>query len=274
MTQRIPDAPVSASRYCPGMEVLTALMPLEYIVFAVAVTLLAGVVKGAVGFAMPLIMISGLGMVLEPRLAVAGIILPIVLSNGLQVLRSGLGNARDAIREYAVYIVIVCVMILVSAQFLTVIPTEVMFLVLGIPVTLLCAIQLAGLRIIIPPGGRRAASLVAGFLSGTLGGLAGTWGPTTVLYLVAVETPKARQIVVQGVIYGLGSVMLLLGHLQSGVLNRDTVWLSGLLIVPAILGMWAGFRLHDRIEQKAFRKVTLAVLMIAGLNLVRRGLMG
>jgi uncharacterized membrane protein YfcA len=131
---------------------------------------------------------------------------------------------------------------------------------------------LAGLRVVIPPEKRKLGSVIAGFVSGSLGGLAGTWGPTTVLYLVAVETPKAKQIVVQGVVYGLGAVMLLAGHLNSGVLNKDTAPFSALLLVPAFVGMWIGFRIQDRIDQDMFRKATLFVLFLAGLNLIRRGL--
>lgn len=256
------------------MSLLTDVIPLGLVAFSFAVTLLAGVVKGAVGFAMPLIMVSGMGVLIDPKIVVAAIILPIVASNALQVVRAGLGPARDAVRDFALYIVLVCVFILVSAQFLTLISTRAMFLVLGVPVTVLCGIQLAGLRLTIPQHRRRLGSIVAGTLSGILGGLAGTWGPTTVLYLVAVDTPKARQIAVQGVIYGLGSVMLLLGHLRSGVLNGQTVWLSAVLLVPALSGMWLGFRIHDRIDQHTFRKATLAVLFVAGLNLIRKGVMG
>jgi len=256
------------------MDVLTDLLSPGLLIFAFAVTLFAGVVKGAVGFAMPLIMISGMGILIDPKLVVAGIILPIVISNGLQVARAGVGSAKEAFRDFWAYILIVCVMILLSAQLVTLIPDDVMYLVLGIPVTALCAIQLAGLRIVIPEHRRKVGAVIAGFVSGLLGGLAGTWGPTTVLYLVAIETPKARQIVVQGVIYGLGSVMLLLGHLRSGILNGDTLWFSAGLLVPALLGMWVGFRIQDRIEQETFRKATLAVLFIAGLNLIRRGLFG
>ena len=255
-----------------AMDTFLDLFPIGIIVFSVTVTLIAGVVKGAIGFAMPLIMISGMGVVLEPRYVVAGIIFPIVLSNLMQVLKAGLGEAKQAVKEYAIYIVIVCAMILVTAQFLTVIPTSTMFLVLGIPVTVLSAIQLAGLRVTIPPERRKIGSVIAGFISGALGGLAGTWGPTTVLYLVAVETPKAKQIVVQGVVYGLGAVMLLAGHVNSGVLNKDTAPFSVLLLIPAFVGMWIGFRIQDRIDQDMFRKATLFVLFLAGLNLIRRGL--
>ena len=101
-----------------------------------------------------------------------------------------------------------------------------------------------------------------------------TWGPPTVLYLLALNTPRERQMAVQGVIYGLGSVMLLLGHLRSGILNAETWGFSASLVLPALIGMWFGFKLGDRFDQERFRKVTLLVLIVAGVNLIRRGVMG
>ena len=92
------------------------------------------------------------------------------------------------------------------------------------------------------------------------------------MYLTALDTPKAEQIRVQGVIYGLGSIALLAAHLGSGVLNRETLPFSLVLIVPAMLGVQIGARLSDRIDQATFRRATLAVLLVAGLNLVRRAL--
>jgi uncharacterized membrane protein YfcA len=238
----------------------------------VAVTLLAGVIKGAVGFAMPLVMISLLTLFLDPRLALAGIILPIVASNGLQVLRMGLGPAREAVRRHWRYLVVICVAIFSAAQLVPRMSPEVFYLVLGVPVVTLSVVQLIGWRPVIPEARRKGAEWGVGLLSGLLGGLAGTWGPMTVLYLIALQTPKARQIVVQGVIYGVGSVMLLLGHLQSGILNGGTVWFSAALLPVALLGMWAGFQLQDKMDAALFRRVTLIVLTVAGLNLIRRGL--
>ena len=250
------------------------ILPPTILLFAFVVTLLGGFVKGAVGFAMPLVMISGMGILIEPELVVAGIIIPILTTNILQVARAGLGKARAAVLEHWRYISLVCIMILISAQFLRRIPTDAMFIVLGVPVVVLCAIQLAGWRPRISPRWRRPFEWVAGTLAGILGGLAGTWGPPTVLYLLALETPRDRQMAVQGVIYGLGSVMLLAGHLRSGVLNADTWPFSAALVLPALIGMWLGFKLGDRFDQDRFRKVTLLVLVVAGANLIRRGLMG
>lgn len=254
-------------------DILTLVTPAVF-VFACAVTLLGGFVKGAVGFAMPLIMISGMGIVIAPELVIAGIVIPIVIANVFQVARTGIGNARQSLSEHWRYVTVVCVMILVAAQFVRSLPGDALYIVLGIPVVGLCIIQLIGWRPQITPQWRRPFEWVAGALAGTLGGLAGTWGPPTVLYLLALNTPREKQMSVQGVIFGLGSMMLLVGHLQSGILNAQTWKFSAILVVPALLGMWLGFRLGDRFDQERFRRVTLWVLMIAGVNLIRRGFFG
>jgi uncharacterized membrane protein YfcA len=143
-----------------------------------------------------------------------------------------------------------------------------------VPVVALSLIQLFGVRFHIPPQRRRAAEWGVGALAGGLGGLTGTWGPPTVLYLIALETPKAKQMLVQGVVYGLGSISLLAGHLQSGVLTLVTAPFSAALLIPAVVGMQVGFWMGDRLNPDLFRKITLIVLVIAGANLVRRGLFG
>jgi uncharacterized membrane protein YfcA len=250
------------------------LMPLWALVAACAITLMAGFVKGAVGFAMPLIMVSGLGVFLEPQLAVAGLIMPALGSNAVQALRGGVPEVRSVLAEHWRYIAIVCVMILIVAQFLTRIPTQTMYLILGVPVVILSLVQLVGLRFRVPHGRRRLVEWGLGFLAGTLGGLTGTWGPPTVLYLIALDTPKARQFLVQGVVYGIGSVMLLVAHLNSGLLNAQTLPFSTLLMIPAFLGLWAGFALSDHLNPETFRRVTLIFMIVAGANLVRRGLFG
>ena len=112
--------------------------------------------------------------------------------------------------------------------------------------------------------------MVAGFL----GGISGIWGPPTVMYLTALGTQKHEQMRAQGVIYGLGAVSLVGAHIGSGVLNAATWPLSAAMIVPALIGMFCGRQVMDRIDQVVFRRATLFVLLVAGLNLMRRALVG
>ncbi len=256
------------------MEHTLDLMPMWAFAAAAVVTFVAGLVKGSVGFGMPLVMISGLGLFLEPMLVVAAFVLPIVFSNLQQVSRYGFAQAKSAVAQHWRYILMICSMILLAAQFVPHIPAQAMYLVLGMAVVVLSLVQLTGVRLHIPVSHRQSSEWLVGSLVGTLGGLTGTWGPPTVLYLIALETPKARQLVVQGVVYGLGAICLLAAHLHSGVLNPVTTPFSAMLLVPAFLGMRAGFWLSDRMNPDIFRKATLVVLVVAGANLVRRGLPG
>lgn len=248
--------------------------PIAVLVGAVLIATLAGLVKGLVGFALPLIMVSGLSSIMEPKLALAGLMIPVVFTNALQTLRQGLAPALSAIREFWRYLLVVSVAILVAGQGAALMPDRVFYFFLGVPVVVLSLIQLFGVQIRIPVSYRRSAEWVIGLISGIMGGITGTWGPTTVLYLLAIEVPKHKQMVVQGVIYGIGSVMLVIAHLKSGILNVQTAPFSAALLPPALIGMWIGFQLQDRMDQARFKRITLIVLTIGGLNLLRKGMFG
>ncbi len=172
-----------------SLELLLDLWPTT-IALAISITIVAGVIKGAIGFAMPLIMVSALSSFVDPKIAIAAIILPIVASNGLQTLRHGIGPAIEASKEHWRYLVVVCIKIFAAAQLVPVIPQKVFYFVLGIPVVGLSLVQLFGLQLTISDRHKWWAEWVIAAISGTLGGLVGTWGPTTVLYLLAMKTEK------------------------------------------------------------------------------------
>ena len=240
----------------------------------VAITILAGFVKGAVGFAMPMVMVSGLGSLMRPELALAALMIPTLVANLAQAFRNGASAAWDATREHWVYIAIVAVFILCSAQLVKVLPAHVLYLAIGIPVTLFALYQLSGRQITLGDRHRTLVSAALGTVAGLIGGVSGVWGPPTVIYLTSLDTPKVEQMRVQGIVYGFGSVVLTSAHWGSGVLNANTAPVSALLVIPALIGMAIGMRVSDRMDQKRFRQATLAVLVIAGLNLIRRGVFG
>lgn len=256
------------------MDSIFALMSPTLLIAALAITFVAGIVKGVVGFAMPMVVISGLSGFLPPDVALAGLILPTLVANGAQALRQGWRAAWASIQQFRLFLGCGLVMLLLSAQLVAVLPAQVLFLLMGVPVVLFAAFQLAGGRLTIPAHLKQRWEAGIGAFAGFIGGISGIWGPPTVAYLTAIETPKAEQMRVMGVIYGLGAVALTGAHLQSGVFDARTAPFSALLVIPALLGMWIGGQAHDRIDQQAFRKATLAVLLIAGLNLIRRGLAG
>ena len=256
------------------LDTILTFVPPWALFFSAVFTVLAGVVKGAVGFAMPMIMISGMASVLPAEIAIAGLILPTVATNTWQALRQGWRAALAATMRFRLYFGLVLVFIVFGAQLVPVMPGWLLFLCLGVPITVLAALQLGGYRFKINDGNRRRVEIGVGVFAGTLGGLSGTWGPPTVLYLTALNVAKQEAVRVQGVIYGVGAVVLMLAHLRSGLFNWETAQFSALLLIPGAIGMTVGLWLQDKLDQARFRQITLIVLVIAGLNLIRRGLMG
>ncbi|WP_411976167.1 sulfite exporter TauE/SafE family protein [Sulfitobacter faviae] len=246
------------------------LTPFEFYA-ALAIGLCGGFVKGVVGFALPLVLISGLTTFMAPDLALAGLILPTVLANAFQALRQGPQAALRSIKLFWVFLLCGGVMLVLSAQMVRLVPASVMLLMIGVPVVLFALLQLSKHQFHLAQRSTKVEALVGGF-AGAVGGISGIWGPPTVAYLTALGTAKHDQMRIQGVIYGLGAVALLVAHIGSGVLNAQTWPFSALLILPVMLGVWLGSKVMDRVDPVLFRKMTLVVLMVAGLNLIRRAI--
>lgn len=244
------------------------------LIACVLVVLLAGFVKGVVGFALPMILVSGIGSLMPAEIAIAALILPTMATNLAQSLHNGIGHAVASFRRFWRYNLVMFATILGAAQLVTRLPESLLFIILGGPVILFALLQLAGWQPKIRAGFEFATEMAVSLTAGFFGGLTGVWGPPTVLYLTALEIPKNEHVRIQGVMYLMGSMVLFGAHLKSGVLNAQTLPYSALLILPAMAGQWAGRQIHDSIDQTLFRRLTLFVLVLAGLNLLRRGVWG
>ena len=104
------------------MDTMIAGLPLWAFLMAAAVTLGAGFVKGAIGFAMPLIMIAVLPSFMPAQTALATLILPVLASNLHQSLRHGVAPALDSGRKFWRIILATMIGILITAPFVVVLP--------------------------------------------------------------------------------------------------------------------------------------------------------
>lgn len=256
----------------PVISILSAGQGLGPLLAALSVTLFAGFVKGAVGFAMPLIMISAFSAFLPPELALAGLILPTLVTNLSQAFRQGLGPAKATAWAYRRFLIGTVVFIALSAQVFDLIPRVAYLLLLGVPVTAFAALQLAGMPLALRLQHRTRAEWGLGVIGGLYGGVSGIWGPPLLVYLLSINAPKLEAIRAQGVVFLIGAVALLTAHLGTGLANAQTLAFSAALVVPAQIGMALGYRLQDRLPQARFRRWTQALLVVTGTNLVLQAL--
>jgi len=245
---------------------------LTTLMLAALVAICAGFVKGAVGFAMPMIMISGIASFLPAEQALAALILPTLVTNLIQSLRDGVGAALRSIWDFRWLIGTICLLIALSSQLVPFISQPLLLASLGIPIVAFAVSQLLGHQIRFDPRNRTRAEVMAGIVGGFYGGLSGIWGPPTIALLTSLRVEKRENMRVQGVVYTIGAVILFIAHWRSGIVNAQTVPFSFALVLPSLMGLWLGFKANDRLDPALFRRWTLIVLAITGLNLIRRAM--
>ena len=238
-----------------------------------AVCLFGGFTKGVTGFALPLIMVSGMAMVIDPKLAISAIVLPTFVSNIWQALQNGYVAALDAFKKHGLLITLTLLMIFIHAQWIGGLNFEILLTILGGSIAIISLVQIVGVKIELPESRRTLGAIVASQIAGFFGALSGTWGPPTMIYLLAINTPKAEQTRVAGISFGLGALVFAIAHGRSGLITKDTLLFSLLLLIPVTIGQIIGNRAQDKIDQATFRKAVLWVLFIAGLNILRKAVM-
>jgi len=106
---------------------------------------------------------------------------------------------------------------------------------------------------------------VTGYLSGLMTTCLAMPGPVVMLYLVHLSLDKTiiRATILTFFIFAYGGA-LLLQSLMVGV--SVTTWTSGLSLVPvALMGVFAGHYLADKINQKLFKEIVLVILILTAL---------
>ncbi len=232
---------------------------------------LGGFVKGAVGFALPMVGIACAATVLPKEAAVAFLALPVFATNVWQSVRHGWGAAWRTLKSLRVMIGVMVVALLLATQILPALDERVFAAVLGFVALAYGCLQMAGWQ---PRIRRPLADVVLGALAGLFGGLSGVWGPPTLMLLMTLNLSKQEFVRACGVVFTLGSLPYLLGHWYSGVLNAQTAPVSLALILPTAFGMWLGQQVQDRLDGEVFRRWILIVLMLAGANFMRRAVFG
>ena len=219
-------------------------------------------------------MVSGMSTFIDPRLAIASVVVPTFVGNMWQGLRQGHKAAWQAVVKFRVLVITTLSMIYICAQLIEGLAFQSLFLLLGVVIFTVSAVQLLGVNITLGPKQHTVGALVAGSVAGFFGAIAGTWGPPTIIYLLAIGTEKAEQVRIAGISFGLGAMVFWVAHQHSGLITPQALGLSVGLLVPMFIGLALGTYMQNRIDQAVFKRITLWVLLIASLNIMRKALMG
>lgn len=120
-----------------------------------------------------------------------------------------------------------------------------------------------------PIKSNRAIDGGIGVLNGLLGGLTGLGGVISTIWVQLGGGPKdAQRAVFQPVLFITMSMATLTFAASGHLFNMDIVKLFVMGLPASLLGLWLGVRLYGRLDDAAFRKAILVLLLISGVALV------
>jgi uncharacterized membrane protein YfcA len=113
-----------------------------------------------------------------------------------------------------------------------------------------------------------AADIAIGVTNGLVGGLTGLGG---VISTISCQwrgwTRDVQRAVFQPVLFA-AFVVISISMAITGAITSETLKLYGLGFPFMLAGLWSGFKLYGKIDDEAFRKAVLILLLLAGLSLI------
>jgi len=114
-----------------------------------------------------------------------------------------------------------------------------------------------------------AADTGIGALNGLLGGLTGLGGVISTIWVQLGGGPKdAQRAIFQPVLFMTMTMTTLTFAASGHLFNIDILKLFLLGLPVLLLGLWVGVTLYGKLDDAAFRKAILVLLLISGVSLV------
>ena len=237
---------------------------------AAAAFLVAGTIKGVSGIGLPTASIALMTLVLDPRVAIALVMFPMLGSNLWQILRAG--YLRRTARRYGLFSIVLMAGVAATA-FATKDASD-RFLLAALGVVVLIFVLLSWRQLVPKISDRfdKAAQIGFGIFAGVIGGMTAAWAPPMAMYLAAKRVDKDEFVRATGFMITAGSIPLVWAYIQIGFMTGPLAGISGAMLIPTLLGFTAGETIRARLSPEGFRTSILILFAILGLNLIRRAI--
>jgi uncharacterized membrane protein YfcA len=250
---------------------ISAISPLDMGLVAGSFVL-GGMVKGALGFGLPLTTMALLPFFVPIDAALAINVVIMFMANIAQFMQ--MGQMRETARRFSPALWGIVIGVPLGALMITSFSDAVLMLALGAVVVVFSGLSLGKVNLYIAPAHERAAGWTAGILGGVVGAMTTVGGPLFVMYLLGLQTERREFLSAISLFFILSGVLISGAFVLVGVFTAERLFLSAIALPAAIAGMWLGNRMVARVPAQKFRALVLAVLLCLGLNLVWRGVTG
>lgn len=206
----------------------------------------------------------------DVKTAVAALVIPNLVMDGLQLRRQGPLGATP--RRLAPLLVFTMLGTIVGTKLLVVLSGRTATLILGAFVLGFVALDLARFSPRVPAGWERLLAPPVGLAAGVMGGVTSAPGTALALYFVALGMDKREFVRSIAFTFLVVKAVQLAALGWYGLLGWPLVLGSLGLTAAGLAGFGLGIRVQDRLDQRAFNRGVLVFLATLGAWLVVRTL--
>ena len=245
-----------------------SLPPPDILLLVGATFLLAGFVKGVVGFGLPTIGLGILAATVDLTSAMALMVAPSLATNVWQALAGGRLGAL--LRRFWPFYLTAVATVWVGALALSRVDLALLSGLLGLLLAVYAVTGLAGLRLQIAPDRERWAGPAFVLTNGGFTGMTGTFVVPGLLFLQATDQPRDALIQSMGIHFTLLTLTLAAALGSHALWTADLGAASMAGIIPALIGMALGQRARRRLPEVVFRRVFFVSVLLLGLYIMAR----
>jgi len=234
------------------------------LMFFLAAAFFGGLTSGLSGFAMGLV-VSGVWLHMITPVQNA---LLIVLC-GLVTQGSGIWRVRHSLNWRAVlpFIIGGAIGVPAGTALLASVDRDTLRLTMGVLLIAYSLYSLLRPAIVVKRGGI-AADTGVGVANGLIGGLTGLGGPIITIWCQLRGGPKdAQRAIFQPVMFST-FLMSAVSYVFAGAYTLETMKLYALALPALVAGIWCGIKLYGKLDDAAFRRVILLLLLASGISLI------
>lgn len=235
------------------------------IIIIILAVLAGGLVKGTLGFGMPMVALPIIAFIIPPTTAMILLCAPIFLTNFLQIkFRQGVSSYR-----FLPMFLSLIIGLIIGARLILEIDVKTITQIIAVSIIFAALVNCFGIKIKnINKNHENTITSLIGFGSGILGGLSTFYGPPMLAYLVAVDLPKEKFVRTVSTMYFIGSFPLYGSLIYYGFATKEDLIFSLILIIPAFIAQQVGTKIRDKFNQNQFRICILITLIILGFSLL------
>ena len=229
-----------------------------------------GLIKGAIGFGLPIVVISILSMFLPVSFGIALNVIPPIILNMWQATHKC--SITQNFKRIWVILVGLAIGIAISTTYITGLSPNLLLGIVGVVILIFCINSRWGFSISIPANREKPVGLVTGIICGIMGGLTSISVPPFIVFLVALKLQKDDFVSTLGLYFIAACVFLIIAFSAVGLLTIEFVPLALVCTAVTAVGMWLGMQIRNRLDQEKFYNAVLLVLALISFNLIRRAI--